>query len=237
MSRYVHLPLFLLLCATLAGCEPAADATAPRTLAVSGQAEISVEPEIAVVTLAVQARADRLEKARADAAEVTDRVLELTRSLDIPKESVRSTNIVVTPEFDWVEGRQELRGYLVQREVRVDLADLAKLGPLVERAVQAGVNQVSPPELKVRESRELHRRVLKLAAEDAEANARALADTLDVSLGKVRSLRALESGGVPPVPMQEMAFRARAADSGGEQTYQAGRITVMARVEAEFDVR
>lgn len=218
----------------LAACQPIPTVDDSRTVTVSGEGEISVAPEIATVHLAVEARDRDLAAAQSQAGKVVDAVLELADSLEIPRVQVQSTQLRVHPEYNWNEGRQEFRGYLVQRDVRIEIEDLAKLGPLLERAMAAGVNNVSPPQLAVKDPRELHRKVLQRAAADAKANAEALAQTLETTLGEVRRVSAVESR--PPVPMAEMRMMAT-ADSSAEQTYQAGRITVRARVQAEFELR
>lgn len=217
----------------LAACEPAQEAP-PRTVVVSGEGEVSVVPEVATVRMAIQARDPELEAARRQAATTVSAVLELAEKLDIDAERVSTTQLVVQPEYDWADGRQEFRGYLVQREIRVELEDLATLGPLLERAMQTGVNTVFPPELGVREPRELHRRALALAAEDAQANAAALAGMLDAKLGRVRGISAVDADA--PVRLREREFLA-SADAAAEQSYQAGRITVRASVRAEFELR
>lgn len=233
--RRQMLSLFLLpVLFTLAACQPAPQAENLRSVTVTGDGELSVAPEIATVRLGIEARDKNLQQAQARAGDVVAAVLELARALDIPENQVQSTQVRVMPEFDWHEGKQEFRGYLVQREVRVELEEMANLGPLVERAMRAGVNTISPPELSVKDSRALRREVLKLAAADARANADALAMTLDAELGKIRRISSLEDGGVQPkLEMQMM----RAADQRGEDSYSAGRITVRASVQAEFELR
>lgn len=235
MRREIPAFFLLLILFTLTACQPAPQADAPRTIAVTGEGEISVAPEIATVRLSIEARDKELQRAQARAGEVVQAVLELTRSLNISDEQIQSTQLHVQPEYDWREGRQEFRGYLVQREVRVELEDLAVLGPLVERAMNAGVNSISPPELNVRDPRALHREVLQVAAADARANAAALASTLETKLGKVHRVSTV--GGNLPQPKMEMQMM-RAADQGGsEETYSTGRITVRASVQAEFELR
>lgn len=235
MRRLIPAFFLLLIPFTLSACQPAPQADAPRTIAVTGEGEMSVAPEIATVRLSIEARDKELQRAQARAGEVVNAVLELTRSLNISDEQVQSTQLHVQPEYDWRDGQQEFRGYLVQREVRVELEDLAKLGPLVERAMNAGVNSIAPPELDVRDPRALHRNVLQLAAADARANAAALAETLETKLGKVHRLSAVDAGS--PQPKMEMQMMRAADQGGGEETYSAGRITVRASVQAEFELR
>jgi len=234
---YRHfMPAFFLPLLMLSACQPAPVSEPRRLVSVSGEGEISVAPEIATVRLAIDARNRDLAAAQQKAGETVAAVLALVDEIGIPREAVQSTQLHVQPEYDWHEGEQRFRGYLVHREIRVELEDLSKLGPLLERALSAGVNNVGAPELDVKDARKLHREVLRLAAADARANAEALAETLDATLGEARRISAVESG--PPVPMARMEQHFLAADAkSAEDSYESGRIVVRANVQAEFELR
>lgn len=219
----------------LAACQPAPQAENLHTVTVTGEGELSVAPEIATVRLGIEARDTELQRAQSRAGDVVAAVLKLANTLGIPQGQVQSTQLQVQPEYDWHEGKQEFRGYLVQREVRVEIEDLAKLGPLIERAMSMGVNNIFPPELNVKDPRALHREVLQFAAADARANAEALAATLESKLGKVHRVSAID--GAPRQPMMEMQMMRTGDQGGSEDTYSAGRITVRASVQAEFELR
>lgn len=235
MHRRLLLPIALCVLPVLAACQPVSVDESRRSIVASGEGELAVPPEVATVNLSIEARHMELAAAQAQAGQVVDAVLELTDALEIPRAQVQSLQIHVQPEFNWNDGKQDFRGYLVQRTVRVRLEQLEKLGPLLERGMGAGVNSVSSPILDVRDPRRLHREVLQRAAADARANAEALAKALDVALGEVLHVQAVEN---VPVPMQRMEMRAMsAADAGFEQTYEAGRIIVRTTVQAEFELR
>lgn len=221
----------------LAACQPVTNDAGDdaRVVTVSGEGEVSVAPEIATVHLGIEARDRELSHAQAKAGEVVGAVLELVESLGIPGSQVQSTQLNVRPEFEWNDGRQAFRGYLVQRDITVELEKLDRLGPLLERAMATGVNSVSPPELGVKNPRELHREALQRAAADAKASALALAETLGATLGAVHAIRAIQDA--PPMPLGEARMMRMSADSGAaEQTYETGRILVRARVQAEFEL-
>src|SRR5690606_41228399 len=66
------------------------------------------------------------------------------------------------------------------------LRDLDKLGPLLERAFDLGINQVSEPQLDSSRRRELEREALAKAVEDARLNAQAVARAAGARLGAPR---------------------------------------------------
>ena len=170
------------------------------------------------------------------ASTTVDRVLALARDLKIDPKYVNATRVQIQPEYRWNENDRErvLLGYVVSRQVEIELRDLDKLGALLERVVDAGVNQVGDPMLDSSRRKELEREAMTKALEDARRNAEALARAAGAKLGQPRMLAA--SGGTPPVPM----YRARLAQmdmaAAQEATYQAGDMKFSASVNAEYDL-
>jgi uncharacterized protein YggE len=226
----------VLLASCLSGAQAAADEPRPRTVNVSGVAEVSAEPDIARVSLGVEARRPSLADARAEVVAAVDRALALTRDLKIDPKNVNATRIQVQPEYRWNENDRErvLLGYVVSRQIEVELRDLDKLGTLLERAVDAGVNQVGDPVLDSSRRKELEREAMTKALEDARLNADALARAAGARLGAARTLSA--SGSSPPVPVYRDAVMATMAKAAPEATYQPGNMKFSASVNAEYDL-
>jgi uncharacterized protein YggE len=210
----------------------------PRIVAVSGQGEIQAEPDQAIVTLGVESRRPKLEEARAQVTRTVDAVLKLTRDQKIDQKYVRATRINVQPEYNWDPKAKErnLIGYFVSRQVEVDLRDLDKLGTLLEKATDLGVNQIGDPRLESSKRRDLEREALAKAVHDARANAEAIAKAAGAKIGAARTISA--SSGFTPVPvmtrMKTMAMAAEAADAS--QTYQSGQMTFTGNVQVEYDL-
>jgi uncharacterized protein YggE len=207
----------------------------PRQVNVTGRASLSATPDLATVSLGIQARNPSLEAARGRVAKVAGDFLTLCRKLGIAENKIQTTALTMRPEYRWdPNGReQQFTGYFVQRSLTVELTDLELLGKLIEGAVDAGVNEVSPPQLDSSQRRQLLREALATAAEDARANAETLATALGARLGPVRQINADDVGG-PPQPMMMRVQMAEAADAAA--TYQAGDIRFEARVNATFDL-
>lgn len=221
-----------------AGPLAAQDAPHPRTVAVSGQGEVQAEPDQAIVNLGIEARKPRLEDARAAVAKSVEAVLKLTRDMKIDQKYVRATRINVQPEYNWDNGARErnLIGYFVSRQVEVDLRDLEKLGQLLEKATDLGVNQIGDPRLDSSKRRELERQALAKAVEDARLNAETVAKAAGARLGAARTISATSGHAPPPMlmRMKTMAAGAEAADAA--QTYQSGEMVFNANVQVEYDL-
>lgn len=228
------LALALLLACTAAHAQ---QAEAPRTIGVSGQGEVRAEPDRATVTLGVESRKPKLEDARAAVAKTVDAVLKLTRELKIDPKQVRSTRINVQPEYNWGANNANERtliGYFVSRQVEVELHDLEKLGQLLERSTDLGVNQLGDPRLDSSKRQDLVREALAKAVVDARQNAEVIAKAAGARLGNARTINANTEFSQPPVPMvRAMAMEAKAA---GAAPYQSGEMTFNATVNVQYDL-
>jgi uncharacterized protein YggE len=215
-----------------------ADEPRPRTVSVTGQAEVAAEPDMARVTLGVDSRKPTMAEARAEVTAVVDRVLALTRELKIDPKYVNATRLQVQPEYRWNEKdrKRVLLGYAVTRQIEIELRDLEKLGTLLERAVDVGVNQVGDPMLDSSRRKELEREAMTKAVGDARLNADTLAAAAGVRVGTVRTLNGNASPPEVPLYRSKVMMAADAAASPPEETYQAGEMKFTAMVNAEYDL-
>jgi uncharacterized protein YggE len=242
MTQLVRTPWIALLMAAamlaIAGVATAAEAPL-RLVSVTGSGEVKAQPDMAYVTLGVEARRPTLAEARAEVNAAVERVLALTRELKIDPKFVDSTRLQVQPDYRWDEktSQQVLLGYVVNRQVDVEMHDLDRLGTLLEKAVSAGVNQMGGARLDSSRRKELEREALTKAVDDARLNADALARAAGAKLGPVQSI---SSAGTMPVPMYlERAKSVAAAPSmadSADQSHVPSEMKFTANVSAQFEL-
>ncbi len=204
---------------------------------VDGQATIEAAPDLAYLSMGVEARAPDVQAAAASVAERVDKVLALTRGLDIPDRHVSTAAASVRPEFDFRNNAgpdgPRLIGYVVRREITVRLENLELLGRLTEGALEAGVNSMSDALFDTTRRAELEREAMGQAVADARSRAEAIAAADGARAGKARRLTAMRSGGPRP---QMMMREAVAMSAPADQTYQTADLRIEARVQAEFEL-
>lgn len=208
-----------------------------RSITVNGIGFAEVEPDRATIRMSISARDQKRAAAQRRAADVTNRVLKMTDRMDIARDRVDTTGASVRPEYRWNREteEQELRGYIAERQIAVQIDDLEKLGALVEGAASSGVNQVAPPQLDSRKRRETYRQALRAAAEDAKANALQLADTLGARLGHVISISSGTNAPRPPTP-HAAGVRSMAVESDAIESYNAADLRFNAIVTVVFEL-
>ena len=208
-----------------------------RSITVNGTGTAEIEPDRATIRMSIVARDEEVASAQEAASEISSRVLRLARRLGIDREDIDTTGASVRPEYRWnqEENRQELLGYIAERQMVVQIDDLDQLGAVVEGAVSAGVNQVSPPVLDSSRRKEVYREALRAAAEDAEANAEVLAESLDADLGDVISVNAGVNPPLPPIPYRAAAYN-MAAGVDQAESYNAADLSFTAHVTVVFEL-
>jgi hypothetical protein len=208
-----------------------------RTITVNGTGTAEVAPDRATLRMSIVARDATLAAAQKAAADVTNKVLKMTDRMDIDRDQVDTTGASVRPDYRWNRDteEQELRGYIAERQIAVEIDDLEKLGAVVEGAVEAGVNQVSPPQLDSSKRKQTHRKALRAAAEDAKANASQLAEALGARLGQVISINSGSNAPRPPVAYAANV-RSMAAESDAVESYNAAELSFNAAVTVIFEL-
>ena len=92
----------------------------------------------------------------------------------------------------------EIVGYTATNNVSAQIRDLDRAGAVIDAAVNAGANQVNGPSLFRADQTAQYRQALRAAYADARAKAQSLAETMDVSLGRV--VNATEASSSVPLP-------------------------------------
>lgn len=236
MGYRTLLPILVTLL-TLCAAGSAAGADNARGITVHGEGRVRASPDEAHITLAIQARAASLERARADVTARTRAVLEHLATLALADSDISAAALTLRPEYRWDKdtGSQVLRGYRVERRIDVRLRDLERLGELLEGAADAGANDISPPTLGHSREAELRREALRAAARDARANAEAIAQGLALEVGALRSIAQRALPGPRPVARERAMVAAEA--SPGADSYRTGDIVFESRLEATFSLR
>lgn len=223
--------------------EPASGEEAQQHLiSTQGYGEVRVRPDSFRTTVGVEARAQTLEQARSEVNAKMQRVTQALNRLRIEGLTLQTETLQIFPIYSRpAEGElATIVGYQASNAVSATVrrADYQRLGDIaarvVDAAVGAGANEVRGIGFFVEDAGEARRRALQEAVNDAERNARAIAQAAEVTLVGLHSLE-----GSPERMGGPMLFAAeRAMGSGGEPTpIETGETVISSRVTATFDFR
>lgn len=204
-------------------------------VSVSGEASAFGEPDVAILTLGVDAEADTVADARAMAAEAMDGMIQVLKDGGVDESDIQTTRFSVQAEFDFLEGRQELRGFSVSNIVTAKIRTIDDSGTLIDDAVSAGgdLARIDGLSFTIDDPSQLEDEARRLAMADAKEKAETLAGEAGVGLGPPLSIS--EGGGQVPVNFAgaQVEFL---ADESARTPIQAGELEIVVRVQVLYEL-
>ena len=213
---------------------------AEPVISVRGEAILEVEPEIAIVWVAVMARHADRHRAVALLAERSNRVSGLIKKFGDAVEKLESQPVHVQPVFSGGKPRERISGYEARAGFTVTIGDFAVLGEFVTGLAGEEMVTVTGPQWLLRPDTPVHRTARLAAARDAMQRAREYAEAFGgVITGLVEAADTGLLTAAQPQPRHMFVasgLRAGAAQGEGppEFDFEPGKQTVTAQVEARF---
>jgi uncharacterized protein len=184
-----------------AGGAPSA-AGAQHAIVVSGTGAVTTVPDRAQVSFGVSTDGKTASAAlRANAAEMT-RVIAALKAQGIGAADIRTDLISLSPRYS--QSGDAVVGYTATNSVSATVRNLAKVGAVIDAAVDAGANQVSGPNLVRSDSALLYRAALRAAVADAKGKAQAIAAASGLHIRRITDVTE-GSAAPPPVPLTAKA--------------------------------
>lgn len=221
----------LLVCLVLANLfSEAVMADAAQGIHVTGRAEISVEPDMARMTLQVSAQAQEALEVKKQIDEVTRSVLALTDKYKIARRDVTAAVVNLSPNYQYENNRRTVDGMQGSRTISVTLRELENYGDFMNAALSSGINSISGVSLDTSKRAQLEDEALDLAIANALERAAHVAKRFDVVLGPVSNVH-VQAGHVEP----RMMAMSRSADASGGD-FSGGEIDIRRDVQATFEI-
>lgn len=183
-----------------------------RTIEVSGTAEVSAPPDLAIISLAVETTAQEAGSAVEQNATRTAKVTAAIKQKLGAKDRVSTTRYALEPRYQQAErgstDAPTITGYVSYNEVRIETHALDGVGQLIDAAIAAGANRVGQLEFTLEDRNPTLRVALNRAGSEARAQAESVASALGVQLKQVVS--ANSQSPIIPRRYEGMAMRAEA---------------------------
>lgn len=187
-----------------------------RMISVSGSGSVTAQPDIAVVVLGVQSDEVTAREALAANSSQMEGLMAALREAGVAAADIRTRSVQLYPRYkdDQTTGTGEttesrIAGYTAINSVEVTVRDVAKLGELLDSAVEAGSNQIESIRFDVSSPGELVDQAREAAFKDAQKKAGQLAGLAGGVLGKAITIN--ESSYFPMAVQQEALMMDRAA--------------------------
>src|SRR4051794_35023205 len=213
----------LCVVAALTGGLPAAPALAEEapspTISVTGEASVSVPPDVAQIDAGVSTEAKTAREASEANNAAMGKVLLALKGAGVEEKDFQTSRLALQPQYAPNRtGPGAVVGYRASNRVTIKVRDLTKIAATIDLLVAAGANELGGINFMVSTASKLLDEAREQAIADARRKAEIYAKTAGVTLGSPVSIA--EEGTPGPAPFRKMAagMTASAPVAQGEET-------------------
>ena len=208
-----------------------------RTIVVTGQGEVTVAPDLAILSVAVETTAAKAADAVRENATRSANVANAVKALVGKDDKVTTTRYSLDPRYEPSKrgeaGEPRITGYVARNEVQVETHKIDSVGALIDKASDAGANRISGLQFTLSNRNEPLRAALEKAGAEARAQAESVAKALGVQLKGVASA----TTSTAPVPQPRyFEARAMAMEARPPTPIEAGSVSVAATLQVTYDI-
>jgi uncharacterized protein YggE len=191
----------------------------PATISVTGEATVSVPPDLAQIDGGVTSEAKTAREASEANNAAMGKVLQALKGAGIEEKDVQTSRLSLQPQTAPNRtGPPAISGYRASNRVTIRVRDVAKVANVIDTLVGAGANEIGGINFVVSQASKLLDEARERAVADARRKAEIYAKAAGVTLGAPLSIS--EEGNSAPVPYRRMAagMAVSAPVAQGEET-------------------
>ena len=148
---------------------------------VGGNGVVKVKPNVATISMNVLTENKDAKKAQEENAKIIDKIKkEIINKYKLKEEAINTINYTVRPAYDYVEGKQIFRNYVVEHTLEITLKDIQKAGEMVDTLVASGATTVNNIKFGIQDESEAYNTALQNAIQNALNKANAITTALGV---------------------------------------------------------
>ena len=145
-------------------------------------------PDIAELSLGIEARADTVDEAQTQASEAMNNVMEALKDNGVDEKDIQTQRFNIYPVTKWIkdEDKEEIIGYRVTNMVTAKIREVDKVGIIIDSVAKAGgdLTRIQSINFSVDDPEPYYEQARDKALKDAKNKAAQLADLAGVKLGK-----------------------------------------------------
>jgi len=201
MRTKIIIPIILIIAAVaLSACSASVQFgnTIPRTINVTGNAQVMLDPDIAYVSIGVHSEAETAKEAVAANNAQSQQVIEAIKAQGVEDKDIQTTNFSVYQQQKFGPNGEDLGTYfMADNTVYVTVRDISTVGDILDAAISAGANNIYGITFDVQDKESAMTSGRDQAMADAQAQAEQLATAAGASLGEVQNISYYSSAPTP----------------------------------------
>lgn len=209
-----------------------AAALADTEITVSGEGNILVSADTAVVNIGVNIRDRNALKAQQRANEVIAAVRKTLTENGIAAEDINTgyVELFTIYDYDYSSGSDAVSMYTANSMLAIQLKDMTQVGKVIDLAFGAGANSLNGVSFSASDTDVARKEALKAAVEQARVKAEVLAEAAGL---KITGIEAINEGGTYSFDSGLNNFRAKGMT---EETAMADTVVQAAKIQVNSTV-
>ena len=228
----------------LAGCGSSGTTGTTGTLSsqqtgiwVSAEGKVQAEPDIAILTLGVQAQAQNAQDAQAQVSQAMDGVIKVLKAQNIADADIQTQyyNISQQTKYNPTTGEQTVTGYQVTNTVTVKVRQIDTTGDVIDAVVASAGNlvRINNVAFDINDPTQYQNQARELAIKAAQAKAQQIAS---VSGAKLGSITYITENSNTPQPVYRSFAAADSAAPVPATSINPGQIDVTSNVQIAYSI-
>jgi uncharacterized protein YggE len=239
MRNKLLIPIIFIIAATLlSACSGSVQfgQNQPRTINVTGNAQVILAPDIAYISIGVHSEAQSATEAVASNSSLTQKVIDAIKSQGVAAKDIQTTNFSVYQQEKYDNNGNSLGiFFMTDNTVYVTMRDITKIGDILDASIAAGANNIYGITFDVQDKEAALATGRDQAMSDAQSQAEQLAKAAGASLGAVQSISYYSSS---PSPVYYDTKAAPAGLGGGSSVpISSGQLTLNVSVSVTYAIK
>ena len=179
--------------------------TKSDTFNVSGEGKVTVVPDVALITVGIQADGSTVKGAQEQINSVIAKVSSAIKKLGIDKKDSQTTNYSISPNYDFRESGQKINSYLANTNLSIKVKNIENTNSVIDAATANGANQVGGISFEVDDKTKAENEAREKAVAEAKTKAGQAAKIAGFKLGRIINYSENFGGFPGPMPLRAMA--------------------------------
>lgn len=168
-----------------------------RTISVSAEGKITVEPDIAKLSFSVVSEGIDPEALAQDNIKKMNSAIDFIKSQGVDSKDIKTVQYDLSPRYEYDEKSRKsfISGYQMTQTILVKIRDLVKPAKILSGLPELGINQINSISFDIDEPEKYLAEARNQAFAKAGQKAEQMAKTNNVKLGKIINFSEYQAGG------------------------------------------
>jgi uncharacterized protein YggE len=205
------------------------------TFSVNGIGKTVVKPDMAVVSVGIQANGSTVKQAQDQINSTINKVSINVKNLGIETQDIQTVNYNINPSIDYNNGSQRITGFQANTNLSIKVRDIDKVNSVIDAATLNGANQVGNITFGLSDRTKAEDEARQKAVAEAKKKAEDAARIAGFNLGRIINYSENFGGSPQPIMMDSKAIGGLGA--GTPTNVESGSAEIQVGVTLSYEIR